>query len=504
MNENLFALFRSRFPADRGALFLDALDGRSYSYGDLEDWSGRLSRLLGKIGVQVGDRVLVQVEKSPAAVMLYLACLRHGAVFVPLNTAYTAREVAFFVGDAEPALVVCDPGRRQETGELAAGARVLTLDAGGEGTLAQEAEGLDGNPPVAELAADDLACILYTSGTTGRSKGAMTSHGNLAANALDLHRIWGFAPDDMLLHALPIFHAHGLFVALNTTLLNGTGMLFLPRFEAAEVTRLLPRASVMMGVPTFYTRLLASADFTADLCRHMRLFISGSAPLLEETFHAFEARTGQRILERYGMTEAGMITSNPLEGERIAGSVGFALPQTEVRVADDQGAALGADEIGVLEISGANVFKGYWRLPDKTAEEFRSDGWFITGDMARQDAEGRVTIVGRAKDLVISGGFNVYPKEIELLIDELPGVAESAVIGLQHADFGEAVTAVVVADGEAPGEAEIIAGLKAELAGFKVPKRILFAAELPRNAMGKVEKNRLRENYAGLYDGAGA
>ncbi len=502
MTENLYALFESRFPADRGATFLDALDGRVFSYADLEDWTGRLSRLLDKTGVGLGDRVLVQVEKSPAAVMLYLACLRHGAVFVPLNTAYTAREVAFFVNDAEPALVVCDPARREETAELAGSARVLTLDATGQGTLSEGTKALDGDAPVAELAADDLACILYTSGTTGRSKGAMTSHGNLAANALDLHRIWGFEAADVLLHALPIFHAHGLFVALNTTLLNGSGMLFLPRFEATEVVRLLPRATVMMGVPTFYTRLLASPDFTAELCRHMRLFISGSAPLLEETFEAFEARTGQRILERYGMTEAGMITSNLLAGERLAGSVGFALPQTEVRVADENGGVLGPDQIGVLEISGANVFQGYWRLPEKTAEEFRPDGWFITGDMARQNTEGRVTIVGRTKDLVISGGFNVYPKEVELLIDELPGVAESAVIGLAHADFGEAVTAVVVAGDEAPAEGEIIAGLKAQLAAYKVPKRVVFAAELPRNAMGKVEKNRLRESYAGLYEGA--
>ncbi|MAG95725.1 MAG: malonyl-CoA synthase [Alphaproteobacteria bacterium] len=500
MNENLFALFQSRFPADRSAPFLDALDGRVFSYADLENRSGRLSRLLGALGVRVGDRVLVQVEKSPAAVMLYLACLRHGAVFVPLNTAYTAREVAFFITDAEPAVVVSDPARLEETAELAGTAHVMTLDVAGQGTLVEGAEGLDGDAPVAELAANDLACILYTSGTTGRSKGAMTSHGNLAANALDLHRIWGFEPADVLLHALPIFHAHGLFVALNTTLLNGSGMLFLPRFEAAEVVRLLPRATLMMGVPTFYTRLLANPDFTAELCHHMRLFISGSAPLLEETFHAFEARTGQRILERYGMTEAGMITSNPLVGERLAGSVGFALPQTEVRVVDEDGRLLGADQTGVLEITGANVFQGYWRLPEKTAEEFRPDGWFITGDLACQDSEGRVTIVGRAKDLVISGGFNVYPKEIELLLDDLDGVAESAVIGLQHTDFGEAVTAVVVADGELPTEAEIIAGLKAELAAYKVPKRVLFIPELPRNAMGKVEKNRLRESYSGLYE----
>ncbi len=505
--DNLYGLFRSRFPADRGATFIETASGRVYSYADLEAESGRYARLLADLGVAPGDRVAAQVEKSPEAIFLYLAVVRMGAVYLPLNTAYRPAEVEYFLGDAEPAAVVCAP---EQADAIAAIARrtgvpgLLTLGADGGGTLPERARGLDPDYPVAATGPDDLAAILYTSGTTGRSKGAMMTHRNLGSNALALHRIWGFRPDDVLLHALPIFHTHGLFVATNCVLLNGTGMLFLPRFDVDEVIRLLPRATVFMGVPTFYTRLLAHPGFGREVCRNMRLFISGSAPLLEETFREFEARTGHRILERYGMTEAGMITSNPLDGARVAGTVGMALPEVELRVAAEDGTVLPPGEVGVLEMRGPNLFKGYWRMPEKTAEEMRPDGFFITGDLARMDPDGRVTIVGRAKDLIISGGYNVYPKEVESRIDEIEGVVESAVIGLPHPDFGEAVAAVVVRapGGGAPAEEEVIARLRQDLANYKVPKRVFFVDELPRNTMGKVQKNQLREAYRDTFTDA--
>ncbi|MFQ5773884.1 MAG: malonyl-CoA synthase [Kiloniellaceae bacterium] len=504
---NLFELFRARFPAERGRPFIETEDGRSYGYADLEETSGRYARLLHDLGVGKGDRVAVQVEKSPEAVFLYLACLRASAAYVPLNPAYTKAEVAYFLGDAEPSVVVCRPETEAEIGAVAAAAgvgHVLTLDQAGGGSLPERSRGLEPREGSAPAAPGDLAAILYTSGTTGRSKGAMLTHRNLASNALALHKVWGFRPDDVLLHALPLFHTHGLFVATHCVLLNGTGMLFLPRFDAEAVIRLLPRATVMMGVPTFYTRLLAHPDFRAEVCRNMRLFVSGSAPLLEETFHAFEARTGHTILERYGMTETGMNTSNPLEGERIAGTVGFPLPGVEARVADEHGNIVPAGRIGVLEVRGPNVFAGYWRMPDKTKAEFRPDGFFVTGDVARIDKRGAVHIVGRAKDLIISGGFNVYPKEVELCIDRIDGVAESAVIGVAHPDFGEAVTAVVErAAGREDVTAEaVIAACKAELANYKVPKRVYFVDELPRNTMGKVQKSRLRERYKDAFTSA--
>ncbi len=508
MSDNLFALFQSRFPAESSTTFIETEEGRIYSYTAMAYRSGRYARLLSDLGVAPGDRVLAQVEKSPEAVFLYLACLRAGAVFLPLNSAYRRDEVAYFLQDSAPAVAVVDPGREAELAPLAAEAgckRVMTLDAGGAGSLEQEAATLDGDFGCVPRAADDLAAMLYTSGTTGRSKGAMLTHGNLAANAQALHQSWGFRPGDRLLHALPIYHAHGLFVAINCVLLNGTDMLFLPRFDAEAVVRLLPRATVMMGVPTFYTRLLAAPGFGPEACRNIRVFIAGSAPLLPETFAAFEKRTGQRILERYGMTETGMNCSNPLEGVRKAGSVGPPLPGVEARVVDEAGAALGVEAVGDLEVRGANVFKGYWRNPEKTAEAFRDDGFFVTGDLAKIDAEGYIHLVGRAKDLIISGGFNVYPKEVEQVIDEIDGVGESAVIGLPHPDFGEAVAAVVTAaDGQSsPDESEIIATAKERLAGFKVPKRVFACEALPRNAMGKVQKNLLRERYAGTFKVAG-
>jgi malonyl-CoA/methylmalonyl-CoA synthetase len=503
MSDNIYALFESRFPADRSRDLIEVPGGPRYSYADLDATSGRYARLLADLGVVKGDRVAAQVEKSPEALFLYLACMRAGAIYLPLNTAYKSAELDYFLRDAEPAVVVCAPAAEETVGALvraAGGGHVLTLDADGGGSLATMSAGLDPAFATVPAAADDIAAILYTSGTTGRSKGAMLSHANLSSNALTLHENWGFTPDDVLLHALPVYHTHGLFVATNCVLLNGTGMIFLPRFDVATVMGLLPRATVFMGVPTFYTRLLAEPGFGAETCRAMRLFIAGSAPLLAETFTDFAARTGHTVLERYGMTEAGMIASNPLDGERVAGKVGPPLAGVEARVADEGGRILGTGEIGVLEIRGPNLFKGYWRMPGKTAEEFRADGFFITGDMAAIDERGYVAIVGRTKDLIISGGLNIYPKEVELCIDSIEGVIESTVVGLPHPDFGEAVTAVVKAsDGEAASEAAIIATLKEELAGFKVPKRVFFVDELPRNPMGKVQKALLRERYKDTF-----
>lgn len=501
---NLYRLFESRFEGRLEDTFLETIDGDRLTYADLADGVGRHARVLVDGGVGLGDRVLVQAEKSVAGLFLYLACLRVGAVFIPLNTSYRRDEVRYFLDDAEPSLVVCDPSSPLCSEDAADVERtVLTLDVAGGGSLSARARAA---PPtgvdIAEVPGDHTAAILYTSGTTGQPKGAMLTHDNLASNAKALHEAWGFVDDDVLLHALPIFHTHGLFVALHCVLLNATGMLFLPRFDLDSVLRLLPRATVMMGVPTYYTRLLASPEFTAELCGHMRLFVSGSAPLRAETFEQFQRRTGHAILERYGMTETGMNTSNPLAGPRIAGTVGRPLPGVEVRVCESDGTPLAAGAVGELEVRGPNVFKGYWRKPDKTRAEFRDDGFFRTGDLGLIDENGYVTIVGRSKDMIISGGFNVYPKEIENAIDRLPGVRESAVFGVAHPDFGEGVAAAVVLEdggGDAGHARALIARLKDRLAGYKVPKRIVFVAELPRNAMGKVEKNRLRETFADLF-----
>jgi malonyl-CoA/methylmalonyl-CoA synthetase len=463
---NLYALLKSRFPAHRSAPCLVLPDGETVSFGVLEAGVGRMAALLRAKGVAPSDRVAAQTRKSPAALMLYLASLQAGAVFLPLNTAYTEAEVAYFLDDAEPRLFVQDAE-----------------------ALAREAAGLEPRTDVHPAGADDLAALVYTSGTTGRSKGAMLSHANLAANALALIEAWGFTGDDVLLHALPIFHVHGLFVAVHCALLTGAPMLWLERFDEDQVLAALPRASVMMGVPTFYGRLLADPRFTAEAAAHMRLFISGSAPLLESAFAAFEARTGKRILERYGMSEAQMITTNPLRGERLAGSVGFPLPGVSLRIA-------GGAETGVVEIRGPSVTSGYWRNPEKTRDAFTQDGWFITGDIGRLDADGRLWLSGRANDLIISGGLNVYPKEIELVLDDLPGVVESAIIGLPHPDFGEAVTAVIVGSSD---EAAVIGAARERLAAFKAPKRVIFVDDLPRNAMGKVEKAALRKRYAELF-----
>ncbi len=501
MSANLYDLIESRFPADRNRWLLEDEHGDRYRYTDLEQQVARIANLFASRGLVSGDRVLVQTEKSPQVLALYLATLRAGLIYLPLNTAYKRDELDYFLVDAEPGAVVYSASTREPLESLAAGRGVahrFSLEADGGGSLMTAAAEQEARFTTVSRAAGDVAAIVYTSGTTGRPKGAMISHGNLAANGRTLVDAWGFTDADVLLHTLPLFHVHGLFVACHCVLLSGARLLMLPRFDSQAVIDRLPRATAMMGVPTYYTRLLAEAAFDADRCRAMRLFVSGSAPLLESTFEAFRERTGHTILERYGMTETGMNLSNLLHGERRAGTVGFPLPGVEARIVNDQGQPVTAGSVGQLQVRGPNVFQGYWRKPDKTAEEFVEDGFFRTGDLASQDADGYFRIVGRGKDLIISGGLNVYPKEVESYIDALDGVLESAVIGLPHPDFGEAVAAVVVPH---PGsenelsEATIIATLKERVAGFKVPKRVFVADALPRNTMGKVQKNVLRERY---------
>ncbi|WP_315836648.1 malonyl-CoA synthase [Bradyrhizobium prioriisuperbiae] len=502
MNANLFSrLFDD--VRDLSRLAIETADGGRISYGDLIERSGRTANYLISRGVKPGDRVAVQVEKSVQALVLYLATVRSGAVFLPLNTAYTLNEIAYFVGDAEPSLIVCDPAKVDGITTLAdgIGAKVDTLDPAGHGSIADGAAGRQPEFATVARAGDDLAAILYTSGTTGRSKGAMLSHDNLVSNSQTLVNFWRFTDKDVLIHALPIYHTHGLFVASNVTLFARASMIFLSKFDPNQVIDLMTRATVMMGVPTFYTRLLQSPRLTRDATKNMRLFISGSAPLLADTHREWSAKTGHAVLERYGMTETNMNTSNPYDGDRVPGAVGLPLPGVSVRVTDpENGTELARDTIGMIEVRGPNVFKGYWRMPEKTKSEFRDDGFFITGDLGKIDDKGYVHILGRGKDLVISGGFNVYPKEVESEIDAVPGVIESAVIGVAHADFGEGVTAVVVADKAAAlSEDTIIHALDGRLAKFKMPKRVIFVDDLPRNTMGKVQKNVLRDTYANLY-----
>ena len=511
MNDNLYALFESRFPGDRSRTAIETATEKIYSYADLDSITARYTGYILALGVQPGDRVAVQVEKSPEALFLYLACLKAGAIYLPLNSAYQEDEIDFFLGDAEPKIFVHQPKSAWAKAlcEKHGIAHHFVLPADGENVENGSGSGVWSinalkTAPILEIAqrkSDDLAAILYTSGTTGRSKGAMITHRNLASNALTLHQVWGFKPDDVLLHVLPLFHVHGLFVACHTALLNGGKMIFHAKFEAKAAINALAHATVFMGVPTMYVRLLAEPAFTKTPCEHIRLFVSGSAPLLAETFHEFKTRTGHTILERYGMTETGMITSNPLVGERMGGTVGMPLPGVAVRVVDDDGIACLSDTNGHLQVMGDNVLPGYWRLSEKNQEEFTADGYFKTGDLGKIDAKGYVTIVGRSKDLVISGGYNVYPKEIELLIDDMTGVAESAVIGLPHPDFGEAVVAVIV---KTPSEVElseagVIGALKGKLAAFKVPKRVFIVDDLPRNAMGKVQKNELRKRFVSTF-----
>ena len=504
MNANLYALFASRFPQDKSACCIETHDGQFYSWNDLERASAKMANLLSSLNLPANARIAVQVEKSPEALMLYLATIRAGLVYLPLNTAYRAAEIAYFVADAEPSVVVCAPENFGWVSQIAfkAGTQhVYTLDQArngrNAGSLLTRAQHQRDTFETVVKQPDELAAILYTSGTTGRSKGAMLTHDNLASNAQVLQDYWHWQKDDVLLHTLPLFHVHGLFIATHGALLNGSKMIFLPKFDAAEVLRHLPRSTVFMGVPTYYVRLLAQAQCDQAACANVRLFISGSAPLLADTFQQFGQRTGHTILERYGMSETTMLVSNPYQGARIGGTVGLPLPGVSVRVVDALNQECAAEAIGDIQVKGPNVFKGYWRMPEKTAEEFTCDGYFKTGDVGKFSANGYLSIVGRSKDLIISGGYNVYPKEIESFIDEIEGVLESAVIGLPHPEFGEAVTAVIVLKPDAQlSQANVIAAAKAGIANFKVPKRAFFAAELPRNAMGKVQKNILRANYA--------
>jgi malonyl-CoA/methylmalonyl-CoA synthetase len=503
MTSHLFDHF-TRAITDPAKVFIENFDGRTVTFGGMVERSGQIAHALQKHGVGVGDRVAVQVDKSPEMILLYLACVRAGAIFLPLNTAYTPAEIEYFLGDAEPRVFVCEPANRDKLVSIASKAgvaHVLTLGTANDGTLIDASATRPTSFMNVTRGPDDLAAILYTSGTTGRSKGAMLSHENLASNARTLVSYWRYTSNDVLIHALPIYHTHGLFVATNTMLLAGGTMLFLPKLDGDAIMRLMPRATSMMGVPTFYTRLLGHSGLTKESTAHMRLFISGSAPLLAETHREWRARTGHPILERYGMTETNMNTSNPYDGDRVAGTVGFPLPDVSLRIADPEtGAPIAQGEIGMIEVKGPNVFKGYWRMPEKTAAEFRPDGFFITGDMGKIDERGYVHIVGRNKDLVITGGFNVYPAEVESEIDAVPGVVESAIIGVPHADFGEGVTAVVVPKaGAGITEKGVIGAIESRLAKFKLPKRVIFVKELPRNTMGKVQKNVLREQYRDLY-----
>jgi len=515
-NANFYALLEQRFPADLDSACIETEDGQIYTWRDMHRASGRLANWLASLHLPAGARVAVQVEKSPECLILYLATLRAGLVYLPLNTAYQKAEIEYFLADAEPAVMVCTPARRREIEPLVRKANchhLHTLGGLRDGSLLRVAASHADDFETRRRAPGDLAAILYTSGTTGRSKGAMLSHINLASNALTLDEFWGFAAEraagrqDVLLHTLPLFHVHGLFVAAHAALLAGARTLMLSRFDATQVLERLPRSTVFMGVPTYYTRLLAEPTFDRARCARMRLFVSGSAPLLAETHREFEQRTGHRILERYGMSETVMLVSNPYSarlGARIAGTVGMPLPGVGVRVVSEDGTMCPVGEIGHVQVRGPNVFSGYWRMPEKTKEEFTGDGWFKTGDVGHfggaSAPDNYLTLVGRSKDLIISGGYNVYPKEVEGYIDEMPNVVESAVIGLPHPDFGEAVAAVVVArHASALDAAGLIERLKGRIANYKVPKRVFVVEELPRNTMGKVQKNVLRERYKSTF-----
>jgi malonyl-CoA/methylmalonyl-CoA synthetase len=511
-NANLFAAIHAKFPNDLERVAIEVVDPatgslvREITWQEIDERTAQLANLLHSLGLEPGARVAAQTEKSVEALMLYLAVIRAGYVYLPLNTAYQSSEIDYFVGNAEPAVVVCSPKNFLWTKAIADAAKVahvFTLDDDGSGTLIEAAATRSTVHRIAEKNEDDLAAILYTSGTTGRSKGAMLSHKNLLSNATTLVAYWGWSSGDVLIHTLPIFHVHGLFVASHCFLLAGAKLIWFSKFDANGVITQLSRATVFMGVPTLYVRLLEDARLTRERCANMRLFVAGSAPLQIETFDEFRERTGHTILERYGMSETNMLCSNPYraeDGERRGGTVGFPLPGVDVRVANDKGERCAVDDIGGIEVSGPNVFSGYWRMPEKTKDEFTSDGWFKTGDVGKIDARGYVSIVGRSKDLIISGGYNVYPAEIEGYINEMAGVAESAVIGVPHPDFGEAVVAVAIAKNGATIQSEaVIATLKERIANFKVPKRVFIETDLPRNAMGKVQKNLLRERHKALF-----
>ena len=504
---NLYAILETGFPKDKTACAIETPEGLYYSWDDLERATSKLANLLSSLKLPKGARVAVQVEKSPEALFLYLATIKAGLVYLPLNTAYQSAEVEYFLGNAQPGVVICSPKNFAWFSQLAfkAGTEcVFTLGEHRDGTLLERAAAHSDQFKTVPKDDDELAAILYTSGTTGRSKGAMLSHKNLSSNAQVLQKFWHWQKNDVLLHALPIFHVHGLFVASHGALINGSKMIWLPRLDIPQLLKYLPQSTVMMGVPTFYTRLLAEPKFDAKVCANMRLFIAGSAPLLTETFNEFISRTGHTILERYGMSETAMLTSNSYNGQRVAGAVGLPLPQTQVRVISDQGKLCGVNEVGNVQVRGPNVFAGYWQMPEKTKEEFTADGWFKTGDVGRWGGstsaglvpDDYLCIVGRSKDLIISGGYNIYPKEIESFIDDMDGIEESAVIGIPHPDFGEAVLAVVVPQpNQQVDPLQIIAELKGKIANFKVPKQVIVVKELPRNAMGKVQKNILRQDY---------
>lgn len=502
-NYNLFAQFQAQIK-DTDKVFAYTPAGRSFTYGELLSLSAQMANVLVELGVKPGDRVAAQTPKCIEALMLYLGCLRCGAVYLPLNNGYTVVELEYFIGDAAPEVFVCDADTESALSTMAAKQgvnTVLTLTANGYGSLMERALTQSDHFDDYQAVADDLAAILYTSGTTGRSKGAMLTHNNMASNAVSLVEYWRYHSDDVLLHALPIFHTHGLFVATNVTLMANAAMSVHADFNVDAILDDLPRCTTMMGVPTFYIRMLISARLTTGLVAHMRLFVAGSAPLSAETHREFEQRTGHAILERYGMTETNMITSNPYDGARRPGTVGFPLPNVDVRITDkDNGSVLSQGEVGMIEVKGPNVFTGYWQMPEKTASEFRDDGYFITGDLGLIDDQGYLNIVGRDKDLIISGGYNVYPAEVEAAIDEISGVQESAVIGIPHPDFGEGVTAVVTLKaGATISEEEVKGALKDKLAKYKQPKRAIFIIEMPRNKTGKVQKVALRETYATLY-----
>jgi malonyl-CoA/methylmalonyl-CoA synthetase len=504
MTQSLYAQIRSRFPADLSTPLLTTPGGKVITYGQAEAISGRYARFLSDAGVTKGDRVAVQVEKSPEALMVYLACLRAGFVFLPMNTAYRQDEIDYLIGNAEPAAFLCRPedeSTAQTIAQRHGVARVYTLATDGTGSFIDATAGVSEEFVAVECGDDDLAAMLYTSGTTGKPKGAMLTQRNLASNGVALAESWRFTAQDVLLHALPIFHAHGLFVACHCVLMSGASMIWLDRFDLAQVLDQMPKATTFMGVPTFYTRLLSSDRFDRALTSHMRLFTSGSAPLLAETHRLFTDRTGHAILERYGMTETGMNTGNPYDGERRPGSVGMPFPGISARVVAEDGITpLAQGEVGDIQVLGPNVMLGYWRMPEKTKEEFTADGWFKTGDVGMIDADGYLNIVGRAKDMIISGGYNVYPKEIEGVIDDLPGVDESAVVGVAHPDFGEVGLVFVVKDGKVEtDEAAILGHLKDHLANYKVPKKLFFLDSLPRNTMGKVQKALLREQYKDIF-----
>ena len=498
---NLFSSYSKGFPEDLNQVFIEHIEGSIITYQDLLDQSEKYANGFKALGLQAGDRVSIQVSKSPEVVFIYLACLRSNLIFHPLNTAYKEKELSFFLNDAKPSVFICE----QEVSERIASldidqlpSNIYTLLPNQKGTIHDIK--VSGNHEVQDCPDEQIAALLYSSGTTGKPKGIMLTHGNIGSNAYALKEAWQFKSDDCLLHALPIYHVHGLFVALGCAFLSGSKVLWLDTFNLDEAVNALPNCTVMMGVPTYYTRLLSNEKLNKEVVKNIRIFISGSAPLLEETFDEFYLRTGHEIIERYGMTETNIISSNPVNGERKSGTVGVCLKGQALRIVDDGQNILGLDDIGNIQVKGPNVFKGYWNLPEKTKEDFGTDNFFSTGDKGFIDAEGYLTIVGRAKDMIISGGLNVYPKEVESVINEIEGVIESAVIGLPDDDLGEKVVAVIVKKDQSQiTESELISSLKTQIAGFKVPKKIILIEELPRNAMGKVQKNILRDIYAKMY-----